>query len=62
MQLNLDHTNEKEQGKNNHHDRSHPGDGIEDGAVGMVHHYLFIIDDKKHEDEDEGKDHSIDDL
>jgi hypothetical protein len=58
----LKHSNDKEEGECNHHDGGHPGNRIEDKPIRMIHHQLFIIDNKKHEDEDEGENHSIEDL
>jgi hypothetical protein len=46
--------NDKDEGEDNHHNRSHPGNDIEDQAIRMAHHQLFIIDEKKHKDENKG--------
>ena len=56
------HLKDKKKGESNHHDRSHPCDHIEDQAIRMVHHQLFIVDEQQHEDEDKGENHSIEDL
>ena len=56
------HSNDEQEGESNHYCGGHPGDGIEDGAIRMVHHQFFIIDEQEHEYENKGEDHSIDDL
>ena len=56
------HPNEKEKGEADHDGRGHPGNGVEDGAIGISHHQLLIIDKQEHEDENKGQDHSIDHL
>jgi hypothetical protein len=56
------HSNEEEEGEADHDQGSHPGNGVEDGTICIFHHQLLIIDEQKHEDENDGKNHSIDHL
>ena len=53
------HSNEEEQGEADHDQGSHPGNGVEDGTIRISPHQLLIIDQQKHEDENNGKYHAI---
>ena len=54
--------NHEEKSESNHHHRGYPGDDIEDRAVCVIHHQLFVVDEKKHKDEYKRKNHPIEDL
>lgn len=58
----LNHLDQEEEGEADHQQGGQPGDDVEDGSIRMLSHQLLIVDKEKHEDEDKGQNHSIDDL
>ena len=58
----FDRLDEQDQGKADHDDRRHPCDDIKDRAVSIAHHQLLVIDEKQHEDEDDGQHHPVNHL
>ena len=58
----LNGSNEEKEGEADHHEGCRPGDRIEERAVRMLCHQLLVVDEEKHEDEHERKDHPIDHL
>ncbi len=47
----LNGSNQEKNGEADHHDGGDPGNDIEERAVGMLRHQLFVVDEEEHEDE-----------
>jgi hypothetical protein len=54
--------NDEKKSERNHYDRRDPCDDIEDRAVSVIHHQLFVVDEKKHKDEYKRQNHPVEDL